>query len=291
MSIPAVQVKQLRDKSGAGMMDAKRALVACDGDMEAALDWLRTKGLAKAAKKSGRTAAEGLVGVAVDSGTAALVEVNAETDFVANNKEFQQLVREVSRAALAVEDVDTLRAARLGDGTVEDAVVEKIATIGENMSVRRMVRLEGEHVAHYIHNSVTEGLGKIGTLVAITGSDTVTARQIAMHVAASNPIALSEENLDPSVADREKTIIADQARQSGKPESAIEKITAGRWRKFREESILLDQKFVMNSDETVRTVAERTGITIVGFARFEVGEGIEKEQEDFAAEVAKAMEG
>ena len=291
MSIPAKLVKQLRDMSGAGMMDAKRALVENNGDIEVSLDWLRTKGLAKAAKKSGRTASEGLVGVAVSDGVGVAVEVNAETDFVAKNVDFQQLVREITDAALGVDDVESLRSADLGGPTVEEAVASKVATIGENMGVRRMARLTGDHVASYVHNAVAGSMGKIGTIVAIKGEDKDTARKFAMHVAASNPVALSESDLDPDLVEREKAILLEQARQSGKPEKAIEMMVAGRWRKYCEEFTLLKQKFVMDPDQTVGAIADKAGIEILGFARLEVGEGIDKNEEDFAAEVAKAMGG
>lgn len=291
MSIPARLVKQLRDMSGAGMMDAKRALVENDGNIESSLDWLRTKGLAIAAKKSGRTASEGLVGVAVSDGVGVAVEVNAETDFVAKNVDFQDLVRGVTDAALGVDDVESLRSADFGGSTVEEAVASKVATIGENISVRRMVRLTGDHVASYVHNAATSDMGKIGTIVAIKGPDKNTARNIAMHVAASSPIALSEADLDPDLVEREKAILLEQARQSGKPEKAVEMMVAGRWRKYCEEFTLLKQKFVMDPDQTIGTVAEKAGIEILGFARLEVGEGIEKNEEDFAAEVAKAIGG
>ena len=291
MSIPARLVKQLRDMSGAGMMDAKRSLVENNGDIEASLDWLRTKGLAKAAKKSGRTASEGLVGVAVSDGVGVVVEINAETDFVAKNVEFQQLVKKVTDAALGVDDIDSLRSADLGGSTVEEEVAAKIATIGENMSVRRMVRLTGDHVTSYVHNAAAGGMGKIGTIVAINGSDTDTARKIAMHVAASSPVALTEAELDPELVEREQAILSEQARQSGKPEKAVEMMVAGRWRKYCEEFTLLRQKFVMDPDQTVGAVAEKAGIEILGFARLEVGEGIERNEEDFATEVARAMGG
>ncbi len=291
MSIPAASVKRLRDLSGAGMMDAKRALVENDGDMDAAIDWLRTKGLAKAAKKSGRTAAEGLVGVAVEGGIGVVVEVNAETDFVAKNKDFQALVRDITDAALRVRDLNALVAAEINGVAVLDAVQEKIATIGENMSVRRMARVEGEHVASYVHNAAAPGMGKIGVLVAVNGEDSVVAKQVAMHVAASSPISLSESDMDPSIVERERAIFAEQARQSGKPDNIIESMTKGRMRKFFEESTLLAQKFVMDPDCRVRDVVSQAGLEILGFARFEVGEGIDKEEEDFAAEVAKAAGG
>ena len=291
MSIPAAAVKRLRDLSGAGMMDAKRALVENDGDMEAAIDWLRTKGLAKAAKKSGRTAAEGLVGVAVEGGVGVVVEINAETDFVAKNTDFQTLVRDITDAALRVRDVTALVDAEIDGTRVLDAVQEKIATIGENMSVRRMARVEGDHVASYVHNAAAPGMGKIGVLVAVRGEDAVVAKQVAMHVAATSPVSLSEADMDTEIVERERAIFAEQARQSGKPDSVIENMTKGRMRKFFEESTLLNQKFVMDPDSRVRDVVSRAGIEILDFARFEVGEGIDREEEDFASEVAKAMGG
>jgi len=287
MSITATMVKELRDVSGAGMMDAKKALTETNGDMEAAIDWLRTKGLAKAAKKAGRTAAEGLVGVAVKGGVGVAVEVNSETDFVARNSDFQAIVRAIAEVATGVADVEALRGAPLGDKTVEAAVTEKITTIGENLHLRRMVAVEGETVASYVHNAVGEGLGKIGVLVALRGADNGIGKQIAMHVAATSPASLSEVDLDPAVIEREKAILTEQARESGKPEAVIEKMIDGRMKKFFEEVTLLNQKFVINPDVTVGQAAKDAGVEVTGFARLAVGEGVEKEVEDFAAEVAK----
>lgn len=290
MSITAAMVKELREVSGAGMMDAKKALTENDGDIEAAMDWLRTKGLAKAAKKSGRTAAEGLVGVAVEGGVGVAVEVNSETDFVAKNAEFQGMVGGITKAALGVSDVDGLKAADMDGKSVEDYVVTKVATIGENMSVRRMARVEGEAVAAYVHNAATDGMGKIGVLVAGTG-DAGFLKQVAMHVAATNPASLSSDDLDPALIEREKQVLTEQARESGKPDNVIEKMIVGRMNKFFQEVTLLNQSFVMNPDLTVEKAAAEAGATISGFARLEVGEGIEKVEEDFAAEVAKTMGG
>jgi elongation factor Ts len=287
MSITATMVKELREVSGAGMMDAKKALTETGGDMEAAIDWLRTKGLAKAAKKSGRTAAEGLVGVAVKGGVGVAVEVNSETDFVARNSDFQEIVRAIAEVATGCADLEALKGAPLGGKTVEAAVTEKITTIGENLHLRRMVSVEGESVASYVHNAVAEGLGKIGVLVALKGADTGIGKQIAMHVAATSPASLSEADLDPALIEREKAVLSDQARQSGKPEAVIEKMIAGRMNKFFEEVTLLNQKFVINPDVTVGQAAKEAGVEVVGFARLAVGEGVEKETEDFAAEVAK----
>ena len=287
MAITAAQVKDLREKTGAGMMDAKKALTETDGDMEAAVDWLRTKGLAKAAKKSGRTAAEGLVAARVANGRGVVVEINSETDFVAKNADFQQMVASIAEIALDARDLAELKTRPLGDKTVEDAVTDRIATIGENLALRRMASLEGESVVAYVHNAAAEGMGKIGVLVAYTGSDEALARQVAMHVAAINPAALSESDLDPAIAEREKAILTEQARESGKPEQVIEKMIEGRMKKFYAENTLLNQPFVVNPDQTVASATEAGGLSITGFVRMSVGEGIAKEEEDFAAEVAK----
>ncbi|AHD00766.1 translation elongation factor Ts [Leisingera methylohalidivorans] len=291
MAITAAMVKELRESTGAGMMDAKKALVENNGDMEAAVDWLRTKGLAKAAKKSGRTAAEGLVAVIVEGNKGVAVEVNSETDFVGKNAEFQEMVGGIAKAALGVSDVEALKAADMGGKTVAETITDKIATIGENMSVRRMAVLEGETVVSYVHNAAAAGMGKIGVLVAMTGGDAAIGKQIAMHIAAANPAALSEADMDAAVVEKEKQVQMDIARESGKPEQVIEKMIVGRMKKFVAESTLLNQQFVVNPDLTVEAAAKEAGATITGFARVEVGEGIEVEKEDFAAEVAKAAQG
>ena len=291
MAITAAQVKELREMTGAGMMDAKKALVETEGDMDAAVDWLRTKGLAKAAKKSGRTAAEGLVAVAIDGGTGVAVEVNSETDFVAKNADFQDFVGSVAAAALGVADVDALAAADLGGKTVSETLTDKIATIGENMSLRRMSKIEGESVVAYVHNAATAGMGQIGVLVAMTGGDEAFGKQVAMHIAAANPQALNSDALDPAVVEKERQVQIDIARESGKPEQVIEKMIEGRMKKFLAEVTLLGQAFVVNPDLTVEKAAAEAGATITGFVRLQVGEGIEKEVEDFAAEVAKAAQG
>ena len=288
MAITAAMVKELRDKTGAGMMDAKKALTEVDGDMEAAVDLLRVKGLAKADKKAGRTAAEGLVGVAVDGGTGVVVEVNSETDFVARNAEFQEMVGEIAKIALTVDSVEQLAAAPMGGKTVADIITDKVATIGENMSLRRMAKVSGGAVASYVHNAAAPGMGKIGVLVALDKEAEI-GRQIAMHVAAHDPrpAALNEAELDPAVVEKEKAVQMDIARESGKPEAVIEKMIIGRMKKFLSEITLVNQQFVVNPDLTVEKAAEEAGVTIGGFARFEVGDGIEKEEDDFAAEVAK----
>ncbi len=289
MAITAKLVKELRDISGAGMMDAKRALTETDGEMEAAIDWLRTKGLAKAAKKSGRTAAEGLVGVASANGVGVVVEVNSETDFVAKNADFQGMVGSIAKAALGASDLDGLLGADVNGKSVAETVTDKVATIGENMNVRRMARLKGETVASYVHNAAAPGMGAIGVLVAMTGSDNGIGHQIAMHVAAVNPSSLSSDDLDQAVVEREKAVLTEQARESGKPDNIIENMIKGRMKKFFEEVTLLNQKFVVNPDVTVAQAAKDAGVEITGFVRLEVGEGIEKVTEDFAAEVAKTM--
>ncbi len=291
MAITAALVKQLRDSTGAGMMDAKKALTETDGDMEAAVDWLRTKGLAKAAKKSGRTAAEGLVGVAVSGGVGVAVEVNSETDFVARNAEFQDMVQKITQAALSVSDLDALRAAMIGDKSVDAYVTDKVATIGENMSVRRMASVAGESVASYVHNAAATDMGSIGVLVAMKGADNGIGKQIAMHIAASNPASLGENDLDPALVEREKQVLTEQARESGKPDAVIEKMIVGRMKKYFEEVTLLNQKFVINPDLTVSKAAAEARVEVTGFVRLAVGEGIEKVEEDFAAEVAKTMGG
>ena len=291
MAITAAMVKELRESTGAGMMDAKKALTETDGDMEAAVDWLRTKGLAKAAKKSGRTAAEGLVAVVVEGATGVAVEVNSETDFVAENAEFQEMVGKIAGAALAVDDIEALAAADVGGKTVADTITDKIATVGENMTLRRMAKLSGGTVVSYVHNAATAGMGKIGVLVAMDGGNEEIGKQVAMHIAAVNPAALSADDLDPAVIEKEKQVQMDIARESGKPEQVIEKMIEGRMKKFVAESTLLNQAFVVNPDLTVEAAAKEAGATITGFVRLEVGEGIEVVKEDFAAEVAKAAQG
>ncbi|MAN57202.1 MAG: translation elongation factor Ts [Paracoccus sp. (in: a-proteobacteria)] len=291
MAITAAMVKELRETTGAGMMDAKKALTETDGDMQAAQDWLRTKGLAKAAKKSGRVAAEGLVAVAVRNGKGVAVEVNSETDFVGKNEEFQRMVRKIAEAGLDVQNTEELNAARIDGKPVSEVLTDAIAKIGENMTLRRMVKVEAPLVVSYVHNAAAEGMGKIGVLVGLDGGDEEIGRQIAMHVAATSPASLSQDDLDPALVEREKSVLTEQARESGKPEAVIEKMIVGRMAKFFEEVTLLGQKFVINPDVTVEQAARDAGARIVGFARVAVGEGIEKKEEDFAAEVAKTLGG
>ena len=281
-------VKELRETTGAGMMDAKKALTETNGNFEAAIDWLRTKGLAKAAKKSSRVAAEGLVAVAISDGKGVAVEVNSETDFVAKNSDFQEMVKAIANAALDVSNTDQLAEASINGKKVSDTLTDNIAKIGENMTLRRMEAIEAERVVAYVHNSAAQDMGQIGVLVAINGENTEFARQVAMHVAAANPQALSSAELDQSVVEREKNILTEQARESGKPEQVIEKMIQGRMKKFLAEVTLLGQDFVINPDLTVEAAAREAGVEIVSYVRMAVGEGIEKVEEDFAAEVAKA---
>jgi elongation factor Ts len=298
--ITAALVRDLRDKTGAGMMDCKKALVETGGDMEAAVDWLRKKGLAAAAKKSGRVAAEGLVGVASGPGVAAMVEVNAETDFVARNETFQNFVAEVAGLALSVgEDIEKLKSATF-PGTLHSTAEELtklIATIGENMTIRRakVFSVENGTVATYMHNAVKPGLGKIGVLVALEGGENGNGeaqvmeqlgRQIGMHVAATRPEALDISVVDPSALERERAVLTEQAQSSGKPAAVIEKMVEGRIRKYYEEVVLLEQVWVHDGESRVKAVVEKAGLTCTGFARFQLGEGIEKQTSDFAAEVA-----
>ena len=291
MAITASMVKELRETTGAGMMDAKKALTETDGDFEAAIDWLRTKGLAKAAKKSSRVAAEGLVAVAVKDGKGVAVEVNSETDFVAKNSDFQEMVGAIASAALGVSNTAELSNELIAGKSVSDTITDNIAKIGENMTLRRMETVQAEKVVTYVHNSASQNMGQIGVLVAINGEDSEFARQVAMHVAAANPQALSSGELDQSVVEREKHILTEQAKESGKPEQVIEKMIQGRMKKFLAEVTLLGQDFVINPDLTVEAAAREAGVEIVSYVRMAVGEGIEKVEEDFAAEVAKAAQG
>lgn len=305
--ITAALVKELRERTGAGMMDCKKALAETAGDIEAAIDWLRAKGIAKAAKKSDRAAAEGLVGVAADARVGALVEINSETDFVARNAEFQALTAEVAKLALGLPGgLEELKSSHLGSAgkPVELAIADKIATIGENMNLRRMARLAVANgvVSTYVHSAVVPGLGRIGVLVALESTGDAAkldalGRQIAMHVAANNPASLSDADLDPALVEREKAVLTEEALQSGRPAAVVEKMIEGRIRKFYEQVVLLRQAFVMNPDVTVAQAVEQlakelgTPVELKGFARLAVGEGVEKKETDFAAEVAAVAKG
>jgi elongation factor Ts len=299
--ITAAMVRDLREKTGAGMMDCKKALVEAGGDMEAAIDWLRKKGLSAAAKKSGRVAAEGLVGVASGPNVAAMVEVNAETDFVARNDSFQAFVSEVAGLALSVgDDIEALKAATYPGTThsTQEELTRLIATIGENMTIRRakVLRVPSGTVATYMHNAVKPGLGKIGVLVALEAENELEAleslgRQIGMHVAATRPDALDVSAVDPSALEREKAVLREQAATSGKKPEIIEKMIEGRIRKYYEEVVLLEQVWVHDGESRVKEVVKKAGGQLTGFARFHLGEGIEKAASDFAAEVAAAAKG
>jgi elongation factor Ts len=302
MTITAQMVKDLREATGAGMMDVKKALTETNGDMDAAVDWLRTKGLAKAAKKADRVAAEGLIGVAVTDGRGVAIEINSETDFVAKNADFQALVRDVAKVALTAGDsIEVVKASHLNGKTVEDVVQETIARIGENMTFRRMHVLEGDTVVSYVHNAASAGMGKIGVLVALKGDKAKAeeiGKQFAMHIAATSPLSLSEATMDPTVVERElavqtaKALEENAASSKPKPEAVIHNnIIPGRMKKFLAENTLLGQAFVINPDLTVEAAAKAAGVEITGYARVAVGEGIEKKQEDFAAEVAMARHG
>jgi elongation factor Ts len=301
-TVTAAMVKDLRESTGAGMMDCKAALTESGGDMQAAQDWLRKKGLSKAAKKAGRVAAEGLIGALTAATKGVVVEVNSETDFVARNEQFQGLVKMVAQVALQVgADIDKIKAAKIGAVTVETAVADAIATIGENMTLRRAASLEvGKGVvSSYVHNAVTEGAGKMGVIVALesagkTDELAVLGRQLAMHVAAANPQAIDPAGLDPATVKREKDVLADKYRQQGKPENVIEKIVESGLKTFYKEVCLLEQAFIHDSGKSVaQALKEAEGkvggpIKIAGFVRYALGEGIDRQESDFAAEVAKA---
>ena len=304
MSVTAALVKELREKSGAGMMDCKKALAETDGDMEAAIDWLRTKGLATAAKKSGRVASEGLVAFAVDGTKGAVIELNAETDFVARNTEFQEFASTLAGLALAAGDLEALTAADYPDTgrNVSEELIHKIATIGENMSLRRMaaVSVGSGAVVSYMHNATAAGLGRIGVLVALessAGADVLEplGKQIAMHIAATAPASLSVDDLDKDMVQRERDVLIEQAKASGKPQEIAEKMVEGRMKKYYKEVVLLEQVSVIDGETQISDVVAKAGkdagaeIALTGFVRFNLGEGIEKEETDFAAEVAAQL--
>jgi len=304
MSVTAALVKELREKSGAGMMDCKKALGETNGDMDAAIDWLRTKGLAAAAKKSGRVAAEGLVAVHVDGANGAMIELNSETDFVSRNDDFQAFAAKLAELALAADDLDALNAMDYpGTGrNVAEELTNKIATIGENMTLRRMTKLSVSEgvIVPYMHNAVADGLGRIGVLVGLksaASSDALTAlgKQLAMHIAATSPASLSVEDLDADLVARERDVLIEQAKASGKPQEIAEKMVEGRMRKYYQEVVLLEQTFVIDGESKVADVITKAGkdagsdIAMTAFAQFNLGAGIEKEEADFAAEVAATL--
>ena len=291
--ITAKLVGELREKTGAGMMECKKALVETNGDLEAAIDFLRKKGMSVAEKKAGRVANQGAVGVKVSGNKGAMVEVNIETDFAAKNADFQKFVKDVTTVALnGSNDVEALKATAMNGSTVQDNVVALIAKIGENMSLRRVAVVEGETVVPYLHTTLGDDLCKIGVLVAANGANAAeVAKQVAMHIAATAPKFLSVADVDAETAAHERSIYAEQAKASGKPEAIIEKMVEGRMQKFYQEAVLLEQAFVMDPDKKVKDVLAAAGVTVTAFARFALGEGIEKKQEDFAAEVAAQMNG
>jgi len=302
--ITAALVKELRETSGAGMMDCKRALTETQGNLQDAVDWLRKKGLAAAAKKAGRIAAEGLIGVATDGTSGAVIEVNSETDFVARNESFQRFVGEVARLALSAGTIDALRARSMpGEGkNVAEKLTQLIGTIGENLTLRRMATLSVKQgvIASYVHNAVAPGLGKIGVLVGLestadAGKLAPFGRQLAMHVAAANPQSLSIADVDPAALERERNVLAEQARASGRPDEIIAKMVEGRLRKYYEDVVLLEQLYVIDGESRVKAAIEKAGreagapIKVTGFVRLVLGEGVEREQKDFAAEVAAQL--
>ena len=305
-TITAAMVKELRTTTGAGMMDCKTALTENDGDMEASVDWLRTKGLASAAKKAGRVAAEGLVGIAMDGTEGALVEINSETDFVARNDQFQEMVSTIAKLGLKAETTEALAALHYGSGelTVDGHLKKMVGSIGENMVLRRCDRIQVSKgvVASYMHNAIAPGLGKIGVLVGLESSGdkdklAELGRKIAMHVAAANPLALTQDDVDATTVERERAVLIEQAKEAGKPDNIIEKMVEGRLRKFYEEVALLSQTYVVDGEskvgDAIKSAESDVGgeIKITGFTRFALGEGVEKEEGDFAAEVAAAVSG
>ena len=284
--ISALLVKELREKSGAGMMDAKKALLETDGDLEAAQDWLRTKGLLKAEKKSSRVAADGLVGVRVHENEGMMIELNSETDFVATNKEFTDLVDLILDQGFGITDKDKLLSKSVSGKSIQDIINNKIATIGENISLRRVISIKGSNIYSYLHNSVAKDCGKIGVLVSLEGNkDENFGKKLAMHIAATSPLAMSENDLDADLVDREKKIISEQLISEGKPADIAEKILSGKLKKFYEENTLLNQKFVMDPDSSISQVLEKNNQVLINFVRFKVGEGINKKESDFATEV------
>ena len=284
--ISALLVKELREKSGAGMMDAKKALLETDGNLEAAEDWLRTKGLLKAEKKSSRIAAEGLVGVKVHDNQGMIVELNSETDFVATNKEFIELVDLILKEGFGFNEKDDVLDKSVSGKTIQDHINNKIATIGENISLRRVSSLTGDNVYSYVHNSVSNDCGKIGVLVSLEGKkDDDFGKKLAMHIAATAPLAMSEKDIAEDIVNREKKIISEQLLSEGKPADIAEKILSGKLKKFYQENTLLNQKFVMDPDSSIKQVLENNKQTLISFARFKVGEGIDKKESDFATEV------
>ena len=287
MTITAKMVKDLRDSTGAGMMDAKKALVETGGDYEAASDWLRQKGLAKAQKKSGRIAAEGLIGIHLEKNGATIIEVNCETDFVAKNSEFQEMVHSILTASKDLDSLEKVLENEIQGKNIQDLLIEKVSSIGEKISLRRYQKLDSDFIYAYVHNAVSENLGKIGVLVALSADNKELGKQIAMHIAACNPLALAESDLPRSTLEREEKVYLEQAKDSGKSPEIIANMVKGKLKKFVTEVTLLNQNFVVEPDQKISEIIKKRGINILGYVRFEVGEGIEKVVDNFVEEVQK----
>ena len=287
MTVTAKMVKDLRDATGAGMMDAKKALVETSGNFDAASDWLRQKGLAKAEKKSGRIAAEGLIGINLEVNSATIVEANCETDFVAKNHEFQEMVNSILSSSKDLDSLEEVLAEKIHGQKIEDLLIEKVSSIGEKITLRRYRKMKSDFIYSYIHNGLSKNLGKIGVLVSLSSQNDELGKQMAMHIAACNPIALTEEDLPVDILEREKKVYSEQAKDSGKPDGIIQNMVKGKLKKFVNEVTLVNQSFVVDPDHRIADVLKRSGVEILEYVRFEVGEGIEKPVDDFAEEVKK----
>ena len=287
MTVTAKMVKDLRDATGAGMMDAKKALVETSGNFDAASDWLRQKGLAKAEKKSGRIAAEGLIGINLEDNSATIVEANCETDFVAKNHEFQEMVNSILSSSKDLDSLEEVLAEKIHGQKIEDLLIEKVSSIGEKITLRRYRKMKSDFIYSYIHNGLSKNLGKIGVLVSLSSQNDELGKQMAMHIAACNPIALTEEDLPVDILEREKKVYSEQAKDSGKPDDIIQNMVKGKLKKFVNEVTLVNQSFVVDPDHRIADVLKRSGVEILEYVRFEVGEGIEKPVDDFAEEVKK----
>ena len=287
MTVTAKMVKDLRDATGAGMMDAKKALVETSGNFDAASDWLRQKGLAKAEKKSGRIAAEGLIGINLEDNSATIVEANCETDFVAKNHEFQEMVNSILSSSKDLDSLEEVLAEKIHGQKIEDLLIEKVSSIGEKITLRRYRKMKSDFIYSYIHNGLSKNLGKIGVLVSLSSQNDELGKQMAMHIAACNPMALTEEDLPVDILEREKKVYSEQAKDSGKPDAIIQNMVKGKLKKFVNEVTLVNQSFVVDPDHRIADVLKRSGVEILEYVRFEVGEGIEKPVDDFAEEVKK----
>ncbi|MED5530914.1 MAG: translation elongation factor Ts [Pseudomonadota bacterium] len=287
MTITAKMVKDLRDATGAGMMDAKKALVETSGNFDGASDWLRQKGLAKAEKKSGRIAAEGLIGINLEDNSATIVEANCETDFVAKNDEFQEMVNSILSSSKDLDSLEEVLAEKIHGQKIEDLLIEKVSSIGEKITLRRYRKIKSDFIYSYIHNGLSKNLGKIGVLVSLSSQNDELGKQMAMHIAACNPLALTEEDLPVDILEREKRVYSEQAKDSGKRDEIIQNMVKGKLKKFVNEVTLINQNFVVDPDYKITDVLKRSGVEILEYVRFEVGEGIEKPVDDFAEEVKK----